>query len=157
MFKITPPIWKNVAYGILGLLLAYCLIWLGYHDRRHNRIQWVSNRPSLYTPIFYSADSLSYYIDLAFHSDDPEALTVAGTAAYNLRVFDRAALDSLPAVELDDADMMLWRAAQLGYEPAFTVIRFLYDLDLWQHSLPTNAPTIIPFRPSPDDPDYKKM
>ena len=139
------------------VLLAAAVVWLGFRDTRHNRLVWVPNRPTLYAPIFYSADSLYRYIDLAFHTDDLEALTVAGTAAYNLRVFDRAALDSLPAVELDDADMMLIYAAQRGYEPAFTVIGYLNALDLWHHSLPTNAPTIFPARPASDDPDYKKM
>ena len=157
MSNFTPPIWKNVAYGILGLLVACCVVWLGYHDTRHNSIVWVSNRPVLYAPIFYNADSLYYYIDIAFHNDDAEALCITGTSAYHLRLFDKAAYDSLPAVPLEDADMMLWRAAQLGYEPAFTVISYLSALGLWHHSIPTNAPTIFPDAPAKEDADYVYM
>ena len=132
-------------------------MWLGYQDKRHNNIVWVSDRPVLYAPIFYNADSLGSYIEVAFHEDDPEALCIAGTAAYNVRVFDKAALDTLPAVSLDDADIMLLRSAWLGYKPAFTVINYLNDLGLWHRSLPTNEPTYIPDAPAKDDLDYVYM
>lgn len=117
-------------------LFAGVIVWCGYHDKSHNSITWTKNRPYLYTSIFYNADSLYYYIDIAFHEDDVYALTVAGTAAYNVRVFDPASRDSLPAVELEDADMMLWRAADLHYAPAVAVIRYLAQLGLWHHTIP---------------------
>ena len=157
MFNFTPPSSKNVAYGILGLLIACAIVWLGYRDTRHNSIVWVVDRPVLYAPIFYSADSLNRYIEIAFHEDDPEALCIAGTSAYHLRYFDQAALDTLPAVPLEDADMMLLRSAWMGYKPAFTVINYLNTLGLWSHSIPTNEPTYIPDAPAKDDPDYIYM
>ena len=122
-------------YLFLALFAGF-IVWCGYHDKSHNSITWTKNRPYLYTSIFYNADSLYYYIDIAFHEDDVYALTVAGTAAYNVRVFDPASRDSLPAVELEDADMMLWRAADLHYAPAVAVIRYLAQLGLWHHTIP---------------------
>ena len=139
------------------VLLAAAVVWLGFRDNRHNRLVWCDHIPQLYAPLFDNEDSLLRYIDIAFHEDDPEALTIAGTAAYNLRLFDKAALDSLPAIELEDADMMLLSAASMGYAPAFTVIHYLDQLHLWHHSLPSNEPTIIPAAPASGDPDYVFM
>ena len=121
------------------LLIASGIVWLGYRDTRHKNLVWATDRPILYTPIFYNRDSLMAYAERAFLQDDPEALAVTGAAAYNLRVFDRPALDSLPAITLDDADMMLLHSAWLGYQPAFTVIQYLHQLGLWHHSLPTRG------------------
>ena len=139
------------------VLLAAAVVWLGFRDTRHNRLVWCDHIPQLYAPLFYNEDSLLRYIDIAFHEDDAEALTIAGTAAYNLRLFDKAAWDSLPAVELEDADMMLLSAASMGYGPAFTVIHYLDQLHLWHHSLPSNEPTYTPSAPDPQDPDYVFM
>ena len=166
MFKITPPIGQNVAFCniakrllvvLLALLLAGAVVWCGYHDTRHQSVVWAEHIPSLYVPTFYDSEALEYYISQAYHTDDPEALCVAGTAAYNLRVFDRQALDSLPAVELDEADIMLQRSASLGYAPAFTVIHYLDQLDLWHHALPDNEPAIFPSAPAEGDPEYTFM
>ena len=141
-----------------GFLLAGIIVCLGYHDTSHDSIVWVKHRPSLYTPIFYNADSLHRYIDIAFHEDDAEALCIAGTAAYNLRVFDQAALDSLPAVPLEDADVMLLRAASLKYVPAFTVIHYLDRLNLWHHSIPECPASLnTPIETPSPDPDYQTM
>ena len=141
----------------LFFCFAGLIIWLGFRDTRHNSIVWCDHIPQLYAPLFYNEDSLLRYIDIAFHEDDAEALTIAGTAAYNLRLFDKAAWDSLPAVELEDADMMLLSAASMGYGPAFTVINYLEDLGLWSHSLPTNEPTYVPDAPAKDYPNYVPM
>ena len=84
-------------------------------------------------------------------------MCIAGTAAYNLQVFDKAAQDSLPFISLEDADIMLLRSAWLGYAPAFTVIHYLDDLGLWSRSLPTNEPTYVPDAPVKDDPNYVPM
>ena len=161
MFNFTPPRCKNVASVVLGLLLllwAALVVWLGYRDTRHNNtIVWAHHIPELYTPIFYNSDSLYHYIFVAYHEDDPEALCIAGTAAYNVQLFDKAAQDSLPFITLEDADIMLLRSAHLGYAPAFTIINYLEDLGLWSHSLPTNEPTYVPDAPAKDDPNYVPM
>jgi len=66
-------------------------------------------------------------------------------------------MDTLPAVPLEDAAMMLLGAAWMGYAPAFTVIHYLDELDLWDYSIPTNEPTIVPDTPAKDDPNYVPM
>lgn len=163
MFNFTPPHRKNVASVVIGFLLllwAALVVWLGYRDTRHNNtIAWAHHIPNLYTPVFYSADSLYHYIGIAYlqEDEDPEAMCIAGTAAYNLQVFDKAAQDSLPFISLEDADIMLLRSAWLGYAPAFTVIYYLDDLGLWSRSLPTNEPTYVPDAPVKDDPNYVPM
>ena len=110
-------------------------------------------------PIFYNADSLNHYIDIAFldELEDAEAFAIVGTATYNLLYFDKRAQDSLPVVPLEDADMMLLGAAYKGYAPAFTVLRYLDLMGVWHHSIPSNEPTIFPSAPSADDPDYVYM
>jgi len=112
----------------------------------------------IYVPYVYNADSLYQFIDLAYSGKEYyDVFTAVGTYAYYLHVFDPAALDSLPSVSLEDADMMLLSAAWQGYAPAFTVIYYLNDCGLWHHSLPTNKPTIFPLAPRKDDPDYIPM
>ena len=96
----------------------------------------MDNIPTLSAPIFYSHDSLLHYARLAYETEDPEALCITGTSAYHLTLFDKAAADSLTPVSLDEADIMLLRSAELGYEPAFLIIHFLNQLGLWKHSLP---------------------
>ena len=70
--------------------------------------------------------------------EDPVALAVAGAASYNVRLFDTPAFDSLPAVSLEEADILLLRAAQLHDPSALIYIRFLSDLGLWEHDIPEN-------------------
>ena len=119
---------------------------------------WVDNIPTLYMPIFYNASALDYYIECAYNdSTNYEAMTIAGTAAYNLRLFDKRAFDTLPAIPLDDADMMLLCAAWHDYAPAHLIIHFLDQLDLWSHSIPDGAPSDYNFGIAPDDPDYTQM
>ena len=146
---------------LIALILAGAFV-SGYRAGRraaHAGMVWVDDIPSPYVPIFYNADSLNRYMDIAFcqKEEDPEAFAIVGTAAYNLRVFDKAALDTLPAVPLEDADMLLLGAAWKGYAPAFTVIHYLDQLDLWHHSIPDNEPTIFPEAPAKGDPDYTLM
>ena len=84
-------------------------------------------------------------------------MCIAGTSSYHLNYFDKAAFDTLPSVPLEDAAMMLYGSARMGYRPAFTVIHYLDELDLWDYSIPTNEPTIVPDAPAKDDPNYVPM
>ena len=124
----------------------------------HAGLYWVDDIPRLYVPVFYNADSLYYYIEKAYllNVEDPEAMGVVGTAAYNLRLFDKRALDTLPAVSLEEADMLLG-AAWKGYYPAYTVIHYLDQLDLWCHSVPEVQPLSYPNAPVADVSEYTYM
>jgi len=77
-----------------------------------------------------------FFARRAYLEEDPAALAVMGTSSFHLHYFDKAALDSLPAVPLEEAEIMLLRAAELKYEPAFLVIHFLDQMDLWKCSVP---------------------
>ena len=85
--------------------------------------------------LFYSADSLALYARLAYLNDDPKALFVTGLAAH-LKHDDPSFPDSLTTVPLDEADIMLLRAAEKGNADALTYIRCRDHCGLWSHSVP---------------------
>ena len=138
MFKITPPIWQNVVFLLLlftcTLLLPACTCC----HRSDERLVYVDNIPRLSADIFYSRDSLLFYAQRAYETEDPEALCITATSAYHLRYFDTAAADSLSPVTEEDASVMLLRACELGYEPAYIVLHYLDQLGLWSHTVPNH-------------------
>ena len=141
----------------LFLGLAGVFMWKGFRDAYHRPDLWFVHTPQMYAPVFYNADSLNTYIYLAYHdTTDLEAMTVAGMAAFNLRYFDKAAYDSLPAIPQEDAEVMLLYAAKNGFAPAFNLIHYLDQQGLWTRTLPYNPPTIFAADPS-GDPNYIKM
>ena len=85
--------------------------------------------------IFFNQDSLNAYAELAYLHDDPKGLFVTGAAAY-LRAQDPNFPDSCTTVSLDEADIMLLRAAELGYPDALNLIRCLDAHGQWHHSIP---------------------
>ena len=85
--------------------------------------------------LFHNPDSLAYYAELAYLHDNPKGLFVTGVAAW-LRRLDENFPDSLTTVSFEEADIMLLRAAQLGYPDAIRAIHCLYADSLWHHSLP---------------------
>ena len=75
------------------------------------------------------------YARRAYLDDDPAALYITGTAAY-VHAADSAARDSLSVVPLDEANIMLLRACELGNEEACTFIHELDKQDKWEHYIP---------------------
>ena len=84
--------------------------------------------------LFCNGDSLLKYAELAYLHDDPKGLFVTGAAAYIRE--DGHMPDSCTTVPLDEADIMLLRAAELGNEDALTLIRCLAAHGQWKHSIP---------------------
>ena len=84
--------------------------------------------------LFWNADSLRYYAKKAYLEEDARALFVTGAAAYMQRYSELP--DSMPTVSLDEASIMLLRAAELGNEDAYNLIHCLSDQGLWSHSVP---------------------
>jgi len=85
--------------------------------------------------LFHNPDSLSYYAALAYKDDDPKGLFVTGAAAY-LRAQDPNFPDSCTTVSLDEADIMLLHASELGNADAIKLIRCLNAHGQWHHSIP---------------------
>ena len=85
--------------------------------------------------IYYNDDSLMEYARRAYLDDDPAALFITGAASY-LHAADSAARDSLSVVPLDEADIMLQHACEMGYEEACTFIHELDKQDKWEHYIP---------------------
>ena len=78
-----------------------------------------------------------YYAQRAYLDTCPEnakALFVMGVAA-RLRL-NGTLPDTIPTVPLNEADIMLLRSAQLGYDDALRAIRCLNAHNQWHHSLP---------------------
>ena len=136
MFNFTPPrcrFWHRIVLLVVTctLLLTACT-W----RKRSNNLVWVDNIPALDSSVFYSREALMFFARRAYLEEDPAALAVMGTSSFHLHYFDKAALDSLPAVPLEEAEIMLLHSAELGYDPAFLVIHFLDQMDLWKCSVP---------------------
>ena len=85
--------------------------------------------------LFHNPDSLLYYAALAYKDDDPQGLYVTGAAAF-LRANDPAFPDSCTTVPLDEARIMLTRAADLGHEDAQTLILCLQSEGVWEDRVP---------------------
>ena len=120
------------------MLFTYtlCLTACTCCHRSDERLVYVDNIPRLSADIFYSRDSLLIYAQRAYETEDPEALCITATSAYHLRYFDTAAADSLTPISEEDASVMLLRACELGYEPAYIVLHYLDQLGLWSHTVP---------------------
>ena len=120
------------------MLFTYtlCLTACTCCHRSDDRLVYVDNIPRLSADIFYSRDSLLIYAQRAYETEDPEALCITATSAYHLHYFDTAAADSLTPVPEEDASVMLSRACELGYEPAYIVLHYLDQLGLWSHTVP---------------------
>lgn len=84
--------------------------------------------------LFFNPDSLLKYAELAYLHDDPKGLFVTGAAAYLREQGEMP--DSCTTVPLDEADIMLLRAAELGYPDALNLIRCLAAHGCWHHSVP---------------------
>ena len=136
MFKITPPIGGNVVFLLLLFTYTLCLTACTCCHRSDDRLVYVDNIPRLSADIFYSRDTLLWYAQRAYETEDPEALCITATSAYHLLYFDTAAADSLTPVSEEDASVMLLRACELNYEPAYIVLHYLDQLGLWSHTVP---------------------
>jgi len=138
MFKITPPIWKNVQYGrLLALLVVTCTLILSACTCRNNKVSTEdAPRPvNISLSLYHNPDSLAYYARKAYKEEDPKGFYVTGVASY-LALFDEWP-DSLTTVDYNvDGWLMIWRAAQLGYPDALQLIHCLDANGLWFHSIP---------------------
>ena len=84
--------------------------------------------------LFYNHDSVLYYAERAYMYDDAKGQFVLGAAAYLRRQGDLP--DEIYTLPLNQADSMLIRSAEQGYQPAIDLIRCLNDHEEWHHDLP---------------------
>ena len=85
--------------------------------------------------LFYNHDSLLYYADLAYRQEDPQGLYVTAVASI-LSGQDHEFPKDIYTVPIDEAEIMLLRAAQLGHSDAKQLIRCLNEQGYWHHSIP---------------------
>jgi len=88
--------------------------------------------------IFHNVDSLNYYADLAYNSDDPKALFITGIASH-VRYYDPEFPKDAKTVSPNEGEYYLIRAAELGSEDAITYIRCMVAHDSWRHFVPDNC------------------
>ncbi|MBQ6984786.1 MAG: hypothetical protein IJQ20_07665 [Paludibacteraceae bacterium] len=149
MFNFTPPHIANG--GLIGksgtsqriggawlvccVLPFLCAFLLSACTRGSQRPADEAPMVEIPASVFFHPDSLLKYAELAYLHDDPKGLFVTGAAAY-LRQQGQMP-DSCTTVPLDEADIMLLRAAELGYPDALNLIRCLDAHGQWKHSIPT--------------------
>ena len=98
----------------------------------------VSTEPvSVSKALFHNRDSLLFWAERAYKFEDPKGLYVTGAAAY-LQIQDPEAFDTLglTTVSIEEADILLLRAAELGNEDALKLIKCLAKEGCWTHSIP---------------------
>ena len=148
MFNFTPP---HVANGgwiskvgnsqrIGGARLLCCalpfLCALLFSACTRGSQRQTNEAPQVEIPasIFFNPDSLVKYAELAYLHDDPKGLFVTGAAAYLRQQGEMP--DSCTTVPLNEADIMLLHAAELGNVDALNLIRCLAAHGSWNHSIP---------------------
>ena len=134
MFNFTPPIRQNVVNLFLlftcTLLISACTCGR-FRDNQSSTcgVSWAD------TTIYYNHDSLLHYARLAYLEDDPRGLFITGSAAY-LRADDPHFPSYLTTVPLDEADIMILHAAELGSLSARMFISDLARQGRWSHYIP---------------------
>ena len=118
----------------LALLFACAVVYAGYKTGVKNSTP-EDNVVEVPASIFYNADSLSEYTRRAYLVEDDTLALFVTAAAYYLRCQGDLP-DTLTTVSRDDAEIMLLRSAQLGYQPAIQLIHCLHNNGCWNHSIP---------------------
>ena len=85
--------------------------------------------------LFHNPDSLLFWAERAYMHDDPQGLYITGAAAF-LRIQDPDFPDSCTTVPIEEARIMLLRAAELNEPNAKQLIHCLQSEGCWHHSLP---------------------
>ena len=118
----------------LFLLLFTCTL-LSACTCRNNKV--TTEPVSVSKSLFHNRDSLLHYASLAYENEDPKGLYVTGAAAY-LQIQDPEAFDTLglTTVSIEEADILLLRAAELGNDDARKLIKCLAKEGCWVHSVP---------------------
>jgi len=80
--------------------------------------------------LFYNPDSLLYWAQRAYMHDDPQGLYITGAAAF-LRIQDPDFPDSCTTVPIEEARIMLLRAAELNEPNAKQLIHCLRSEGCW--------------------------
>ena len=80
--------------------------------------------------LFHNPDSLLFWAERAYMHDDPQGLYITGAAAF-LRIQDSDFPDSCTTVPVEEARIMLKRAAELGSEDARQLIHCLRSEGCW--------------------------
>lgn len=86
--------------------------------------------------LFHNADSLLYYAERAYLHDDPRGLYVTAMASFLSVQHSDVFPDTLVTVPIDEAEIMMLHAAELGEPEALQFIQCLDYHGHWHHSLP---------------------
>lgn len=118
----------------LALLCAGAVVYAGYKTGVKNSTP-EDNVVEVPASVVYNADSLSVYARRAYLVEDDTVALFITASAYYLRCQGDLP-DTLTTVSRDDAEIMLLRSAQLGYQPAIQAVHCLRDNGCWTHSIP---------------------
>ena len=134
MFNFTPPIRRKCR--ISALLLFTCTLLISCTSCSKKSSTESAPRPvEIRKSLIYNGDSLAYYAERAYLHDDPDALFITGLASF-ISVQDPDFPDSIYTVPIDEAEIMLLHAADLGQPDALQFIQCLDKQGHWHHSIP---------------------
>ena len=135
MFNFTPPHWRNVPFLLLfTCTLSACTCGSSKKESKASTAD-APHPVNISKSLFYNGDSLRYYAALAYKDEDPKALFVTAAASI-ISGQDPDFPDSIYTVQIDEAEIMLLRSAELGYEDALNLIHCLDAQGCWHHSIP---------------------
>jgi len=124
---------RNSKFTIFKILLFTCALITACTSGNPKQ----SSKPEDSEPVvvrrslFHNPDSLLYWAERAYMHDDPQGLYITGAAAF-LRIQDSDFPDSCTTVPVEEARIMLKRAAELGNEDAKQLIHCLQSEGCWR-------------------------
>ena len=122
----------------LFLLTFTCALCVFAHTSEKQSEKQVAEKPLpvvIDPNLYFNQDSLEYYRKLAYLEEDPRGMYIMAVVSH-ISHFDYWPDSVFCTVPREDGDIMLWRAAQLGYAPAQDLIRCLDFNGCWNHSVP---------------------
>lgn len=133
--KIKLPI---ISLLTLVLILFLAVFLKGYHDGKHQKfcspISVTSPAVEVSAALFHCRDSVNYYAERAFLSDDPKGCFVVGACYYLRKQGDLP--DEIYTVSRSQADSFLMISAAQNYQPALDLIQCLQSEGCWHHDFP---------------------
>ena len=119
-------------YTIFKILLFTCTLFLLCTcGNRSKASKGDESHPTVVSKsLFHNPDSLLFWAERAYMHDDPKGLYITGAAAF-LRIEDPDFPDSCTTVPVEEARIMLLRAAELGNADAQNLIHCMQESGVW--------------------------
>ena len=124
---------RNLKFTIFKILLFTCTLFLLCTcGNRSKASKGDESHPTVVSKsLYHNPDSLLFWAKRAYMHDDPQGLYITGAAAF-LRIQDPDFPDSCTTVPIEEARIMLLRAAELNEPNAKQLIHCLQSEGCWE-------------------------